>query len=219
MKFSHYLKKLRESREFDKFKDKNPEAYLAAGFFVLDFECGKDIHQIDYSLPDGKIATFLLDDGVKLKISEQAVKKDLPKVKKKAKTDIDALKGIVEDEMKNRTVTEKIRKIIAILHIMDGKLIWNLQCILSGFEIVQVHVDDSDQTILKFERHSLMDLIKPMQQQLAAMPAKEGSEKDKEVVMTGKDLKKLEEQLKKAVKKTEGKNKGKDKKEKKEKEK
>lgn len=161
MKFEHYLNRLKESEEFSKFKEKNPQAKLAAGFFVLDFEAGQNVHQIDFSLPNKKVATFLLDEGVKIKISEQTIKKKLPEIKAKPKTDIDALKGIVEDAMKNRTVTENIRKMIAILHIMDNKLIWNIQCILDGMGILLVHVDDSDQTVLKFEKHSLMELIKP----------------------------------------------------------
>src|SRR3989344_5272242 len=160
MKFEHYLKKLHSSGEFKKFISQNKKSYLSAGFFVLDFETGKDMHQIDYSLPNGKIATFILDDGLKMKISEQALKKELPEIKPEIKTDLEALKGIVEDEMKNRNVTENIKKIIAILHIIDNRVVWNLQCILSGLELLQVHVDDSDQTVLKFEKHSLMEMIK-----------------------------------------------------------
>jgi len=160
MKFNHYLKRLKESEEFQKFKEKHGEAYLCAGFFVLDFETGNDIHQVDYLLPNKKVATFILDDGVRVKISAQTLKKKLPEIKNKVKTDLDALKGIVEDEMKNRTVTEKIKKIVAILHILDEKVIWNLQCILDGLGILNVHVDDSDQSVLKFEKHSLLDLVK-----------------------------------------------------------
>jgi len=160
MKFEHYIKKLQESEEYKKFSKKYKKEYLCAGFFVLDYETGKNMHQIDYCLPNGKIATFFLDDGVKLKISKQTIKKELPEIKAEIKTDLDALKGIVEDEMKNRTVTEKIKKIIAILHIMDNKVIWNLQCILDGLTLLNVHVDDTDKTVLKFEKHSLMELIK-----------------------------------------------------------
>ncbi|MBU1136067.1 MAG: hypothetical protein ABIG37_02220 [Nanoarchaeota archaeon] len=160
MKFNHYLNKLHESSQFKKFSEKNKKAYLCAGFFVIDMETGKHIHQIDYALPNKKVATFLLDEGVKIKISKQTLKKKLPEIKTDIKTDIDALKGIVEDEMKNRTVTENIKKIIAILHIYDNKIIWNLQCILDGLTLLQVHVDDVDQSVLKFDKHSLIDLIK-----------------------------------------------------------
>jgi len=194
MKFEHYAKKLEESEEFAKFIRQNPEAYLCAGFFVLDLETGNHIHQIDYVLPNNKIATFLLDDGVKLKISDKPIKKKLPHIEKlQIKTDLEALQGIVEDEMKNRTVTGKIKKIIAILHILDNKLIWNLQCILDGLNIVQVHIDDEDQTILKFEKHSLMELIKPME-----TPAGTG---DGKPIGKKVSIKQLKELIEKAAKK------------------
>ena len=159
MKFDHYLKEIERSSEFKDFQKKNKKAYLCAGFFVLDFEAGKHMRQVDYALPNGKIATFIIDNGVKMKISDQTIKKKLPEIKGNIKTDLEALKGIVEDEMKNRTVTENIKKMIAILHILDNKVVWNLQCILNGLGILNVHVDDSDQSILKFEKHSLMEFM------------------------------------------------------------
>ncbi len=191
MKFEHYLEKLHESDEFKEFKQKNPKAYLAAGFFIIDLETDKNLHQIDYALPNKKIATFFIDRGIKLKISGQAIKKKLPEIKVKTKTDLEALKGIVEDEMKNRTVTEKIRKIIAILHIMDNKLIWNLQCILSGLEILLIHIDDSDQSILKFEKHSLMELIRAVPSLETTQPVEEKRKK-----IRAEDLKKIQNMIK-----------------------
>lgn len=169
MKIQHYLKRLGESKEFKEFKGKHEKSYLCAGFFVLDFETGKHMHQIDYALPNGKIATFMLDEGIKVKISEQAIKKKLPELMPETKIDLEALKGIVEDEMKNRTVTEKIKKIIAILHIVDNKPIWNLQCILDGLSLLQIHIDDEG-NILKFEKRSLMDLIKMSGAKLVQLP-------------------------------------------------
>jgi len=160
MKFTHYQSRVEESKEFKEFLKKNKKSHLGAGFFILDYEAGKNSHQLDYVLPNGKIATFMLDEGVKMKISEQVIKKELPEIKQKAKTDLDALKGIVQDEMKNRNVTEQVKKIIAVLHILDNKLVWNLQCILDGLAILNVHVDDSDQSVLKFEKYSLRDIIK-----------------------------------------------------------
>ena len=162
MKFDHYLKRVEESSEFKKFKQENPKAYLCAGFFVLDFDEEKNSNQIDYILPNGKIATFVLDGGVKIKISDIAIKgkTDLKEINQESQLDIERLKGIVEDEMKNRTVTEDVKKIIAILQVYNGKLIWNLNCLLAGLGILQIHIDDKDGNILKFEKHSLLDFMR-----------------------------------------------------------
>jgi hypothetical protein len=62
--------------------------------------------------------------------------------------------------MKNHVVTEKIKKIIAILHIIDNRLVWNLQCIMDGLGILLVHINDADSSLLKFEKHSIMEFVK-----------------------------------------------------------
>ena len=162
MKFEHYLKRVEDSEEFRKFKDEHGKAYLCAGFFVLDFEAGKHMHQIDFCIPAAKkIATFILDDGVKIKISEPIkMKKKLEKLDSETVTDIDALRGIVHDEMLNRTVTGDIKKIIAVLQNQDGRKIWNLNCITGDLGIIKVHIDDKTSSVLEFEKASLFDFIK-----------------------------------------------------------
>lgn len=202
MKFDHYLKKVEESREFKKFRKSHKKSHLCAGFFVLDLETGKDMHQLDYYLPNGKVATFSLDGGVKIKISEQAIKKRLPKIKGEIKTDLDALKGIVEDEMKNRTVTEAIKKIIAVVYISEDKPEWKLQCILNGLGLLNVHINDSDQKILKFEKISMLDLIRPASS-LMMLPKdgkQEGEKKEEGKAKDEETIKKLEKDIEKQLK-------------------
>jgi hypothetical protein len=172
MKFDHYLKKVFESEVYKNLKQKNPGVYLCTGFFVLDFETGKDIHQLDFMLGKKKVATFNLDDGVKMDISSLPINKKLPEIKGEIKTDLKALKGIVEDEMKNRTITDNIKKIIALLQIIDGKIIWNLNCITDNLNVLQVHIDDNDQTILKFMKYSIMDFVKTVPKQAGPVMGK-----------------------------------------------
>lgn len=165
MKFDHYLNKVFESEAYKNLKQKNPSVYLCTGFFVLDFESGKDIHQLDFIIGRKKVATFSLDEGVKMNISNLPISKKLPEIKGEIKTDLKALKGIVEDEMKNRTITDNIKKIIALLQIIDGNLVWNLNCITNNLNVLQVHVNDLDQTILKFMKYSIMDFVKTIPKQ------------------------------------------------------
>ena len=163
MKFEHYVKRVEESDEFKKFRKEHPKAYLCAGFFVLDFEKGKNIHQIDYFIPGSKkIATFTLEEKVQLKISEPAkkIEKKLERIEGETKTDIDALKGIVHDEMLNRTVTQNVIKVVAVLQSKEGRKIWYLSCITNDFGIITVHVDDESEDVLIFEKHSFFDFIR-----------------------------------------------------------
>ena len=161
MKIKPYLDKLSNSVQFKDFISKNPEAYFSAGFFVLDFSEKKNIHQIDYYLPkEKKFMTFTLDGEIEMKKQDMRDKKVPKQIEGDITLDLDVLKGIVEDEMKNQGITHKLHKIIAVIHSPEGKRIWNLNCITSDMGIIKVHVDDSDKSILKFEPVNLFDVIK-----------------------------------------------------------
>ena len=163
MKFSHYLERVESSKEFKEFSKENKKVYLCAGFFVFDFEEGKDVHQVDYYIPGRKkVAAFLLDKGLSYKFADLMNTKLPEEIKGTIKMDLDTLKGTVQDEMKNHTVTEPIMKMIAILQSIDGKKIWNLNCILGGMTLLKVHIDDSNGDILKFEKASFMDFVKKL---------------------------------------------------------
>ena len=163
MKFSHYLERVSTSKQFKKFQKENKKAYLCAGFFVFDFEEGKDVHQVDYFMPKNKkIAAFLLDDKLSYKVAESLTGNTPEEIKGDTKMDLDKLKGIVEDEMKNHTITEGIIKMIAILQCNGGKKIWNLNCILNGMALLRVHVDDASGDILKFEKASFLDFVRKL---------------------------------------------------------
>ncbi len=161
MRFAHYLDRVSTSKEFKQFSKENKGAYLCAGFFVFDFQEGKDIHQVDYFLPkQKKIAAFLLDNGLSYKLADAMNTTKPEQIKGDIKMDLDKLRGIVEDEMKNHTITEGIMKMIAILQSIDGKKVWNLNCILSGMALLKVHIDDASGDILKFEKASFLDFVR-----------------------------------------------------------
>lgn len=161
MKLNPYIQKLSNSQEYKSFQKKNSDAFLVAGFFVLDLETGQRLNQLDYYVPSKKkVAAFSLDKTITFQMLGLLGSKVPDKLVDKTKIDLDALQGILEDEMKNRSITEEIRKIIAVVQSIDGKTIWNLNCILSGMSILNAHVDDDSETILKMERKSLMDIAR-----------------------------------------------------------
>jgi hypothetical protein len=164
MKIQPFLDKLNQSKSFKDFSKKNPEAYFSAGFFVIDLLDKKNLHQLDYYLPkEDKIATFLLDGDVELKIGEKIKSDKAPeKIQGDINLDLDVLKGIVEDEMKNKNITHKIHKIIAIIQNNEKKLIWNLNCITSDMGVIKVHIEDSTHSVLKFEPINLFDVVKKL---------------------------------------------------------
>ena len=195
MKIQPYIHKLENSPAFKKFCRDYTDAFLVAGFFVLDYEAGANVHQIDYYVPSKKkVAAFNLDGDVEVRLLDMMHPDKKPeKLDIKTKTDLDALKGILEDEMKNRNITENIKKCVAVIQTIDGQKLWVLNCILSGMEILKAHIEDESRSVLKMERANMLDYIKKIPMQGSAMQklSKEDLQKQLE------QLDKLKAQLKK----------------------
>lgn len=193
MKIGPYVEKLEQSETYKNFKIKYPDAFMVAGFFVLDLEEGNNVHQIDFYVPsEDKIAAFSLDgDEVTMKLLEMLVKENLKPTALDIKTniDLDALSGILADEMHNRGISSELKKIIAVIQTVKGKKIWNLNCVLSGMEILKSHIEDDSQTVLKIEKTSLMDIMKKIPGNKQPQMMKEPETKDE----LEKEMKKLDE--------------------------
>ena len=165
-----------------------------------------NVNQIDFYVPsEKKIAAFSLDGAVDLKMLEaMGIEGKIPeKLESETNMDIDELKGVLLDEMHNRGMSEDIKKIIAVLQNIDGKKIWNVNCILSGMEILRSHVEDSSKTILKVEKISLMDIMKRIPaEQMQKAPVGKKKLKDELVKLDkvseqlAKEKEKLERKLK-----------------------
>lgn len=198
MKIAPYIEKLEGSAEYKTFKAKYPDAFLAAGFFVLDLEGGANIHQIDFYVPSQKkIAAFSLDGDVKVQLLETLNEKVPEPLDMETNIDLDALSGILTDEMKNRGISESIRKIIAVIQNIEGKRIWNLNCVLTGMEILKSHIEDDSQTVLKIEKSSIIEVMKKMSspnQKIVKSPA--GSKEDIKDELDKLD--KIEQEIEKA---------------------
>ena len=161
MKIAPYVEKLHLSSQYKHFRTEHPDSFMVAGFFVLDFETNKHIHQLDYYVPkEKKVAAFTLDQGITLQMLE-LMKNEVPEqLDYQTKLDLFALKGVLQEEMHNRMMTEDIKKIIAVLQTIQGKRIWSLNCVLSGMGILKASVEDASQTVLKMEKSSIMDYLK-----------------------------------------------------------
>ncbi len=188
MKIQPYIQKLENSVAYKKFRKDYSDAFLIAGFFVLDYESGANIHQIDYYIPSKKkVAAFNLDGEVVVNLLDMMNKEKVPeKLDIKTKIDLDALKGILEDEMKNRNITENIKKCVAVIQTVQEKKLWVLSCVLSGMEILKAHIEDESRTVLKMEKASVMDYIKKI-------PGK--TQQNNQIKMSKEDIAKQIEQL------------------------
>lgn len=188
MKLQPYIEKLNSSKEYKAFTEKHNDAFMVAGFFILDLETGQNLHQIDYYIPsEKKVAAFTLDKAITLQLMQYANKKVPTELDIKTRIDLEALEGILQDEMKNRGMSEEIKKIIAVVQNVEGKKTWILNCVLSGMEILKAHVEDKSKTVLKMEKISMSDIIKhippsamkQLQQAKKGLAPKKISTKDK----------------------------------------
>ncbi len=155
MNFQEILKKLQKSKEFAEFKKDNQDFYLCAGFFVIDFESSNETKQIDFFMSKkNKIATFILNDTIKLRI-EDAIEKKFDEVNSKIKIELPEAIEKAKKECKS-----KINKIIAILQVLEGRQVWNLTCMLEGFSMLLLHIDSQSGEITKKEKRGLFDFVK-----------------------------------------------------------
>jgi len=159
--FDSVLEQIESSDAFKNFKQKNRDAFLCAGFFVIDYESGKNQQQLDYCLSDD-VYTFMLDKEISLKKAEtiEGKKTDLPELNKDMKVDLDDAEKILQEKIKQENITEKLLKVIAVLQVHEGKQIWNLNCVLSGMQILRVHIDSDTGEIDLFEKKNMLDFVK-----------------------------------------------------------
>ena len=197
MKIQPYVEKLNTSEAYKKFKEKYNDAFLVAGFFVIDLESNQHIHQIDFFIPSQKkIAAFTLDQEINLQILDAMSEKTPEQLDIKTNIDLEALPGILEDEMKNRNITAELKKIIAVIQNVKGKKVWNLNCVLSGMEILKAHVEDDSQTVLKMEKIAFTDIIKKIPNDQMKPPQQKGEPKSNEDTEAELDkLEKLEKEI------------------------
>ena len=212
MKIKPYVDKLCASKEYKDFMEKHKDAFVVAGFFIIDFEMGKNIHQIDYYIPsEKKVAAFTLDDEIKVQTLDLMDEKVPEELSIETNIDLDELHGILQDEMRNRHMTEEIQKMIAVIQNVKGKKLWNINCILSGMGILKVHVEDDSKTVLKMDKASITDILKKLPADQIAKQAPKSKEDIEEHI---KKLDKLEEAIEKekeALRKESGKEKKKSK--------
>jgi len=170
MTFKESYKKITESNAFNKFKKDNPDAILCAAFFITDFFGNDNKKSLDYKVKD-KIFTFSLDEHDNIKMHEDKLIKEsgnkfpeLKEVNPNLEIDLDDIEGGAKVRALDEGISAKFNKIISVLqnynHEGVEKEIWNLTCMLEGLIILHLLVDAKTGKIIKFERKSMMDLIR-----------------------------------------------------------
>lgn len=169
MNFKETFEKVQESKIFKDFIEKNPKAELCAGFFIIDLLSNDNKKAIDYKIQDkAKIFTFdVRGEDVLMKEDKLITDTDHPplsKINPDIKVEVEELKSIAGVKALDNGISAKFSKIIAVLQNLkkdeENKQIWNLTCMLEGLIILNILIDANTSEIIKFERRSMMDMIK-----------------------------------------------------------
>ena len=170
MSFKKTYQIITKSKVYKDFIKENPKAEICAGFFITDFFGNDNKKSIDFKINE-KIFTFSLDDNDEVKINEDKLIQEkgikYPELKNldpDIKVDLDEAEGIAKTRTLDEGIHAKFNKIISVLQKYEhnGKLrdIWNLTCMLEGLIILHLLIDAESGDIIKFERKSMMDLIR-----------------------------------------------------------
>lgn len=162
MNFKETLEVVKGSEKFKGFIEKNPSAFLCAGFFVIDLVSGADTYEIDYYISEeNKIATFSLLDGkeVIFKLDDKMIYKDKKplKISEIINIDLEKVKEVIEEILEEHKA-KKLQKIIAILQHKDGN-IWSLTCLLEGMGMLKLKISAENGKILEENLGSLFDIM------------------------------------------------------------
>ena len=164
MSFKQTLEKIENSPQFQDFKINHPNAELVAGFFILDFFSNDNKQTLDYKDQE-KIFTFNLTQKDEIFTKEDELIKNtthppLTKINPETKIEVEELKGLAGTQALDNGISAKFHKIIAVLQKHQDKQIWNLTCMLEGLIILNILIDSQTGEIIKFDRKSMMDMIK-----------------------------------------------------------
>tara|TARA_Y100000310_G_scaffold345193_1_gene462552 strand:+ start:3683 stop:4183 length:501 start_codon:yes stop_codon:yes gene_type:complete len=163
MNFKETLEKVQQSTIYQEFTQQHPNAEICAGFFILDFLSNDSKDSIDYKDQD-KIFTFnVVNDEVKMYEDKLMDLPNIPKLQTitpEIKIEVDELKSIAQEKAHNEGIGSKFNKIIAVLQKHEESQVWNLTCMLEQLIILNLLIDCNSGEIIKFERKSIMDMVK-----------------------------------------------------------
>ncbi|MBT4135897.1 hypothetical protein HOD75_00865 [archaeon] len=164
MNFKETHEIIESSNAFQNFKKQYPDAELCVGFFIRDFVTDEERNSLDYKTED-KIFTFDIKDNNEIlqkedKLIDEGNHPQLKSIKPEVKIEVDELKGLTGTQALDHGISAKFHKIIAVLQNHEDKQVWNLTCMLENLIILHILMDSETGEIIKFERKSMMDMIK-----------------------------------------------------------
>ena len=163
MGFKEVLSKVKKSEDFRNFEKEHSEAFLYAGFFVINEADQLEQQQLDFYMGHGKVKTFMLvadekgNEAVMMKEEEVAKDTDISPLDKTIAIDLDEAREIIKKECKKEGM--QVSKIIAILQKLQGEQIWNVTVLLPSLFMLRLHINMNGQVIER-KKGTVFDVMK-----------------------------------------------------------
>ncbi|MBS3095922.1 hypothetical protein J4480_00610 [Candidatus Woesearchaeota archaeon] len=166
MELKPALKKLEESREFKKWRQKNKSTYFSYAFKILQ-EMDPDEWQIGfYNKKKDKITTFMIGSGsINVRAEEEIFKKEDTEVHEiqleKVKLTFDnAIAKANEFQAKGFPKDNSIKTIAILQNIKELGNIWNITYVTEAFNTLNMRIDASTGKVLEHKLSSVFSFRK-----------------------------------------------------------
>ncbi len=162
MNFQFYLEKLLKSKEFQRFKKENKNAFLCSGFFVIDKKGQENSQNLDYSIPSSKkMFSFKLNGKIELvPIENYGENVELEKISEKIDFDFDNIEDLILNKMEAEKIKNRVDKLLLSLQTRDKKNYILGTIFISGLGLLRAKIDLNEMKIIEFEKKSLFDMMK-----------------------------------------------------------
>lgn len=143
---------------------KNKDAFLCSGFFIVDKKGEDNKQNVDYFVPSiNKMFSFKLelDKEVELVPVENFGEDFKPeKIPDNINFDFNEIERLIEGEMFDKKIKNKIEKLLLSLQAKDNKSYIFGTIFISGLGILRVKIDLDEKRVIEFEKKSFFDMMK-----------------------------------------------------------
>lgn len=164
MNFQFYFEKMIKSKNFKKFISENKDAFLCSAFFSVDKKGEDNKQNIDYFVPSiNKMFSFKLelDKDVELVPIEDYGENFKPeKIPDNIEFDFSYIEKLIEGEMFEKKVNNKIEKLLFSLQAKDKKNYLLGTVFLSGLALLKVKIDLDEKKVVDFDKKSFFEMMK-----------------------------------------------------------
>lgn len=162
MNFQFYFEKMMKSKDFSKFTSDNKDAFLCSAFFSVDKKGEDNKQNIDYFVPSlNKMFSFKLNNTVELVPIEDYGENFKPeKIPDNIDFDFSYIEKLIEGEMFEKKINNKIEKLLFSLQAKDKKNYLLGTIFLSGLALLKVKIDLDEKKIIDFDKKSFFEMMK-----------------------------------------------------------